>query len=184
MALRSEDLDAPDLGPTELQALVRRAQGGDRDAFGEVFMALHPRILRLARVRLEPATAEDAAAETFVRAWSALGRYRETAVPFAAWVYGIARHVISDVARRSRKTAEPIDDIAGEDFAPTTDTRVRLAAALAALPDDQRRVVELKFFLGLTNDEVARALGKSPGAVNTQQWRALENLRRALGGEP
>lgn len=180
MALRSEEVSAPDLGPAELQALVRRAQAGDRDAFGMIFMELQPRILRLARLRLGGAAAEDAAAETFLRAWSGLGRYREMAVPFAAWLYGIARHVISDIGRKERSTAEVTGEVAADDFAPTSEARVRLSAGLASLPDEQRRVVELKFFMGLTNDEVARALGKSAGAVNTQQWRALANLRRAL----
>lgn len=181
MALRSEDVGAPDLGPTELQALVRRAQAGDRDAFGEIFMELHPRILRLARVRLHGAAADDAAAETFLRAWSGLARYRQTPAPFAAWLYGIARHVISDIGRKERSTADVAGDVATDDFAPTSVARVRLAAGLASLLDEQRRVVELKFFMGLSNDEVALALGKSAGAVNAQQWRALENLRRTLG---
>jgi RNA polymerase sigma-70 factor (ECF subfamily) len=181
MALRSEDVSAPDLGPTELQALVRRAQAGDRDAFGEIFMELHPRILRLARVRLRGAAADDAAAETFLRAWSGLARYRQTPAPFAAWLYGIARHVIADIGRKRPDPAEHAADPVADDFAPASIARVRIAAGLASLPDEQRRVVELKFFMGLTNDEVARALGKSAGAVNAQQWRALENLRRALG---
>lgn len=184
MALRSEDVASPDPGPPDLRALVHRARAGDRDAFGEIFMELHPRILRLARVRLGADAADDAAAETFVRAWAGLSRYRETAVPFAAWVYGIARHVIADLARRPAASGEPDAEAATGDFTPASHARMSLAAGLAALPEEQRRVVELKYFLGLSNDEVGRALGKSPGAVNTQQWRALENLRRALGGKP
>lgn len=60
--------------------------------------------------------------------------------------------------------------------------RLALAAALRRLSDRQRQVVELKFLLGLSNEEVGRALGRSPGAVNAMQWRALEALRRTLEG--
>lgn len=183
MALRADEVSLPERDPADLRALVRLAKAGDADAFGQVFLELYPRVLRLAQLRLAAAAAEDAAAETFLRAWSGLARYRETPAPFAAWVYGIARHVVADAQRRERRSAMTTPrDLASEDFTPGSDTRVRLGAALASLPDEQRCVLELKFFMGLSNDQVARALGKSAGAVNTQQWRALANMRRALEG--
>jgi len=56
-----------------------------------------------------------------------------------------------------------------------------LSQAMDRLPQEQRQVLELKFLVGLTNSEVAAALGKTTGAVNAKQWRALEALRRTLG---
>ena len=63
---------------------------------------------------------------------------------------------------------------------PAHDDAVALTIALRKLPEMQRRVIELKFLLELTNDETAAALGKTVGAVNTQQWRALRRLRRLM----
>ena len=71
-------------------------------------------------------------------------------------------------------TDEPHDPWLGRD------DLLALADAVRGLPDEQRAVIELKFFVGLTNDEVAAVLHKQPGAVNAQQWRALRSLQRVL----
>ncbi|MBI4729939.1 MAG: sigma-70 family RNA polymerase sigma factor [Acidobacteria bacterium] len=164
----------------EVPGLIQRAQGGDRDAFGELYRLHQASVFRLARFHLSVPVAEDAVAETFLRAWKGLPRYRDTGAPFVSWLYGIARHVVADLVRE-RVRLEPraeLPDLAAPE--PATDDRIVIAAALAKLPEEQRLVIELKFLAGLTNDEVGRALGKSPGAVNTQQWRALEALRREM----
>ena len=166
------------VGVDDAAALVERAGRGDRDAFGELFRLHHGRVYRLARAHVGEA-ADDVVAETFLRAWRGLERYRPTGVSFAAWLYGIARHVVADELRRRsrvRVTAE-VPDRSSE---PQEDDRLTLAAAIRRLPERQRQVVELKFLVGLSNEEVGRALGKSPGAVNAIQWRALESLRRML----
>jgi RNA polymerase sigma-70 factor (ECF subfamily) len=173
------------LTPAEVVRVVDRARGGDRDAFGALYVEYRSRIYSLARFSLPHAAAEDAVAETFVRAWAALPRYRHTGAPFVAWLYGIARHVVADALRagaRVEPCAEPergsVDGWAGHD------DRVVLGAALARLLAEQRAVIELKFMAGLSNEEVGAALGKSPGAVNAQQWRALSALRDLLGEAP
>src|SRR5262249_17534059 len=80
-------------------ALVRRAQDGDRDAFGELYRIHLPAVARLVRFRVGHDD-EDAVSEVFLRAWRGLASYRDTGVPFAAWLYGIARHVAIDELRR------------------------------------------------------------------------------------
>ncbi|MEO7427849.1 MAG: RNA polymerase sigma factor [Acidimicrobiales bacterium] len=162
--------------------LVERARNGDRDAFAELFRIHHGAVFRVARARLPHALAEDAAAETFARAWVALPRYRPTGAPFASWLYGITRNVAIDMVRRNQRSepqAEP--DTGVVDPWADRDDLLALAAALEALPEEQRQVIELKYLMGLTNDEVGAALGKKPGAVNAQQWRALRALERILG---
>ncbi len=163
--------------------LVRRAQDGDREAFGLLYRAYRTKVFSLARFSLPKDAAEDALGETFVRAWGALPRYRDTGAPFVAWLYGIARHVVADM-HRTRSRVEPSEDAEREplDTRDADVDRLALHAALEQLPDDQRVVVELKFLAGLSNEEVGAVLGKSPGAVNTQQWRALGALRELLGG--
>ncbi len=161
-----------------VSALVERAKGGDREAFGELYRSYHASLFRLARLHIG-AAAEDVVAETFLRAWAGLARYRDTGAPFIAWLYGIARHVLADeFARGSR--VEPRAELPERVVEVAMDDRLTLAQALEQLPEEQRQVLELKFLVGLTNPEVAAALGKTTGAVNAKQWRALETLRRML----
>lgn len=164
----------------DFDALAARARLGDRDAYALIYKRYYGPITRIAWANLPSAAVEDAVAETFARAWTALPRYRTTGVPFVAWLYAIARHVITDAHRRARREV-PAADLAAPPFEGQSDDRVILSLALGQLPADQRRVIELKFYLGLTNSDVGRALGKSPGAVNTTQWRALARLRAILG---
>ena len=83
------------------RALVRRAQDGDRDAFGELYRTHLPAVSRLVRFRVG-AENEDVVSDVFLRAWRGLASYRDTGVPFAAWLYGIARHVAIDTLRKRR----------------------------------------------------------------------------------
>lgn len=158
-------------------ALVDRALGGDKDAFGDLYVEYRPAVHRLARLYLD-GSADDLVAETFVRAWRGLPSFSRKA-PFAAWLYGIARHVIADEFR-IRGRVLPSDNLPEGAVESDEDERLALGAAIARLADSQRRVVEMKYLIGLTNEEVAAALGKSAGAVNTLQWRALRNLKRML----
>lgn len=162
-----------------VRRLVRAASAGDRDAFGELYRMHHAAIHRMARFRLGE-TAEEAVSETFLRAWSGLPRYRDTGAPFAAWLYGIARHVIADEFRR-RARSEPRAEVPDRVVDERPEDRLALQAAMEGLPDEQRQVIELKYLVGLTNAEVGSALGKSTGAVNALQWRALKTMKAKLG---
>jgi RNA polymerase sigma-70 factor, ECF subfamily len=176
--------DGTDERPAEVRSidpirgLVRTAKEGDRDAFGQLYRLHHASIVRLVRFRLG-VDHEDAVAEVFARAWAALPRYRDTGAPFAAWLYGIARHVVADeISRRIR--SQPVSQVPEVPFEPRDDDRLTLAEALSRLPDEQRQVIELKYLVGLKNPEVAKAFGISTGAVNAKQWRALQTLRAIL----
>lgn len=182
--VRVTDDGARSLTEGEIASLVERARGGDTGAFGLLYETYRRRIFNLSRFSLPYAAAEDAVAETFVRAWAALPKYRDMGVPFVAWLYGIARNVVADAQRvacrvepRAEPRTEDLDRVAPREHEID---RVTLGAALDALPAEHRTVIELKFLAGLTNEEVANVLGKTPGAVNTQQWRALAALREYL----
>jgi RNA polymerase sigma-70 factor (ECF subfamily) len=160
--------------------LVRRAQQGDREAFGALYREHHAAIYRLARFYLDGA-AEDVVAETFLRAWKGLPRYKDTGAPFVSWLYGIARHIVGDELRRKNRT-EPRETLPERAVEQNGEDRLVLAGSIARLPDEQRRVVEMKYVLGMKNPEVAEILNKSIGAVNALQWRALQNLKEMLDG--
>jgi RNA polymerase sigma-70 factor, ECF subfamily len=158
--------------------LIQEAQRGSKDAFGHIYRRYHRRVYGLARFYLGEG-AEDAVAETFMRAWSALPRYKPTGAPFVAWLYGIARHVVADDLR-ARKRTEVRDELPESSVTLEHDDRLTLGASIAKLPQQQRQVIEMKYLLGMTNPEVADALGKSIGAVNAQQWRALQSLKEMM----
>lgn len=171
-------VEDPDTHERE-RALVSRAQGGDREAFGELYRTHAPAVARLVRFRMGTED-EDAVAEVFFRAWRGLGGYRDTGVPFSAWLYGIARHVAIDELRK-RHRAEPTDELPDREVEPMTADLLTLRGAIEQLPTEQRQVIELKYLVGLTNDEVASAMGCTPGAVNAKQWRALRALANEMG---
>ena len=160
------------------QDVIERASAGDKDAFGSIYRTFYPAIFRLARLHLGDA-AEDAAAETFLRAWKALPRFKRTAAPFSAWLYAIARHVVVDEVRR-RARVEPRDALPEQPVAPPDVDRIALSRVIERLPDEQRKVIEMKYLLQMKNPEVAAVLDKSVGAVNALQWRALNSLRDLL----
>jgi RNA polymerase sigma-70 factor (ECF subfamily) len=161
-----------------VRRLVERARDGDKDAYGQVFRLHHDAILRFARLHVG-AEAEDVVAEVFTRAWIQLDAYAHTGVPFVAWLFGIARHVVAHERRRqarleSRSTMpETLEDRAEGD-------RLELAEAIAKLPDEQRQVIEMKFLMDMRIPEVAEALDTTTNAVNAKQWRALTTLRDEL----
>jgi RNA polymerase sigma-70 factor, ECF subfamily len=170
--------DGEDQRLDRVPQLVEKAKRGDRDAFGELYRLHHARVFRMARLHLGDG-AEDAVSETFLRAWTALPRYRDTGAPFVAWLFGIARHVVLDEVARGRRVM-PRDELPERTWGWTVDDRLTLAQAMDRLPTAQRQVVELKYLAGMRNEEVASALGKSKGAINAMQWRALGTLREIL----
>ena len=114
--------------------------------------------------------------EVFTRAWITLHRYEYTGLPFVAWLYGIARHVVADeLVRRSRTL--PQADLPEAFSRWAEDDRLDLFAAIEQLPTEQRQVIEMKYFMGMRNPEVADVLNTTVNAVNGRQWRALAALR-------
>ena len=136
------------------------------------------------------ADAEDAAQESFMKAWSALSRFRAGA-PFKPWLLAI----VANEARNRRRSGRRRQDLAlraaedrpSGDAAPSPEAaalagerRRLLLAALARLGDADREVIACRYFLELSEAEVAAALGCRRGTVKSRLSRALERLRRVL----
>jgi RNA polymerase sigma-70 factor, ECF subfamily len=169
----------------EDDSLVRAALA-DSAAFDELYARYMPRVYRFCRTRTS--TEEDAAdltQLTFIRAFSALRRYRVGSKGFAPWLFRIACNAATDAHRRRRLTL-PLDAIADLPSHPTTDPAARALAndelaglrrALATLRPDVRDLITLHFTVGLTVREVAAVVGKSESATRMQLWRTLRALR-------
>lgn len=134
------------------------------------------------------ADAEDMAGEVFLRALKSLDSYKERGIPMQAWLFKIAHNLVIDHRRKEFKkkivpidTMEVPDDADVQDIAVTNLERDRVSKALDQLTPEQRQVIELRFFGGLTSEETGKVLDKKSGAVRQMQSAALKTLRRILG---
>lgn len=178
---------------TDLREIVERARQADVEAFGEIYDRFVGDVYRFALIRLgNTHDAEDVTEQTFVRAFEAIGRYRVTDVPFAAWLFRIARNLVADqFRRRGRLATVDFDDavqLATPEREPHDEVALRLDAgmlyrAIGRLTEAQRNVVLMKFFGGRSNAEIAAALKKNEGSVKSLQHRALAALARILREE-
>jgi RNA polymerase sigma factor (sigma-70 family) len=169
-------------------ALVREAQAGDPAARDALARRYRGRIYVFALALLQrPEDAEDAAQETFVRAFGSLGGY-EPRGHFRAWLLAIAANVCRAYYRSERRRAsraagdeepEEAAPAAGALFAQTA-LREAVRAAIARLPAVYRGPVVLYYLEDLSVAEVASVLGRSRAAVKVQLWRARSLLAREL----
>jgi RNA polymerase sigma-70 factor (ECF subfamily) len=174
-----------------LDRLVAEAKGGSSEAFGAIFDAYAGPIHRFIASRVNrPSDAEDLTQLVFVKALEALPRYEARGVPFGGWLFRLARNAIIDQAR-TRRVHLPLgsamdretDDAGPEARAALRDDMDRVAAALRDLTDDQREVIALRFFAGLSVLETAVAMDREEGTIRGLQFRAIAALRRRLGIE-
>jgi RNA polymerase sigma-70 factor (ECF subfamily) len=133
--------------------------------------------------------AEDATARTFVAALRAISRFDDRGASFRAWLFRIAHNTVFNTRRsRLRRATTPIDTApmpAAADSDPASlvsraDELRRVQRAIAALPDDRRQVVLLRFVEGLSAREIGAVLDRSPGAVRVLLHRALRELAERL----
>lgn len=171
------------------ERLVQRAQQGDANAFAEVYERHQSAVYRYIYYRVgDASTAEDLTSAVFVRVVESIDRFVYRGRPLLSWLYTIAGNIVIDYQRRAaRGVILPLDErlVSGsedvEQAAYRAATQEELAEALTHLTEDQRRVILLRFMEGMSNEEVARTLGKSVGAVKALQHRALARLHRVLG---
>jgi RNA polymerase sigma-70 factor, ECF subfamily len=190
---RLRAVPAPDEAPltehaTDADLLVRIA-GRDRIAFELLYRRYVRSVFGLALRRLrDRQRAEDAVQETFTAVWRAAASYRPERGPAAPWLYAVARNAIVDRLRsRSEPAAEAPDEPSSEpgpaDRAESSFVAWRVHRALEELPEKEREVVELAYWSGLSQSEVASYLDIPLGTVKTRTRSALARLADLLEGE-
>ena len=169
-------------------ALVERAKRGDQDAYGELVTRYQALAARVAYViTASAADAEDVAQDAFVKAYYALDRFRDGA-PFRPWLLRIVANEAKNrkVSAARRPTVElsaAADRASGEtalspeDAAVAGDVRSGLLAALARLREEDRLVLSYRYFLDLSEAEMASALHVARGTVKSRLSRAMGRLR-------
>jgi RNA polymerase sigma factor (sigma-70 family) len=180
--MRGSPLDDPEL--------VERARGGDVGAYEELVRRHQGLAVRTAYlVSGSGADAEDLAQSAFLKAYLALGRFREGA-PFRPW---LLRIVVNEAKNRRRWAARhpeleltdvhdrPGPSSSPEDLAEAADRRRRLLGAVNRLRRGDREVIAYRYFLDLSEAEMAELLQVAPGTVKSRLARALARLRGVLG---
>jgi len=176
------------------RAVVDRMAGGDNSALAALYDRHARAIYSLAlRILSDAAEAEDVVQDVFTQAWRQAGRYDAARAPVAAWLMIITRARALDRLRRQRSrivateidssTPHPRDpDLNQEALAITAEQAERLRGALGELPDGQRTAIELAYYQGLSQSDIAERLQQPLGTIKTRIRSGLLKLREALTG--
>ena len=180
--------------PPEERELVARAKRGDAAAYEELVRIHQAIAFRVALVSGAAAPdAEEAVQDAFVKAYRALGRFRDDA-PFRPWLLQIVANEARNRRRAAGRRAALADRAAAEptsgDAAPSPEAAVLsaerrrgLLEALERLRDDDREILSCRFLLDMSEEETAATLGVRRGTVKSRTSRALERLHAVLGEE-
>jgi len=176
------------------EALAERVGEGDIEAFATLYDRYARRVHAWAMRILGPGDADDASQEVFLRLWDRASQFDPTRWAFGAWFAAVSHHeIIRRPRRRGRErlvvASEEIDEL----LASTPDPRASvetlvwvgerdsaLAAAVRELPTEQRRVIVMAYFGGLSQSEIAAAISAPLGTVKKRTSLALAKLRRAV----
>lgn len=195
IVLRDDTAGVAALDGIELAAeesLVASAREGSDQAWTAIYEANFPPIYRYVSARVFDETAAyDIAAGVFVAAISGIHSYSYRGRPLLAWLYRIAHNLVGDYRRKQVRLKQRTDERAVEGLHSTNGTRLEgdpagmidsldLRDAMQDLPDSQRDVLILRFFVGLSTPEIARVMGKQAAAIYSLQARAVTSLRSAL----
>lgn len=177
------------------ETLIERIAGGDSVALSLLYDRYARLVFGMAlRVLANREAAEDIVQETFWRVWRRSSTFRTSRGQVAAWITGIAHNLAIDELRRQRSRPNPVydaedrpvlreledtrSDVVGA--ALDGERRRLISEALARIPEEQRAVIELAYFAGLSQSEIAEQLQNPIGTVKTRARLALQKLRDIL----
>ena len=183
------------LSQEEASSLVHRLRARDERALAELYDSLAPWVLGVAyRILRDEDEAEEVVADVFVQVWRHIDQHDAGRGPLVPWLLSIARNKALDALRRRRRSwrkaerlaqaqaSEPADATPGphESSVPGWPLHREVHAALAELPEEQRRLVTLAYFEGLSHREIARWTHQPLGTVKTRLRMAHQKLTDRL----
>ncbi|MHB8732391.1 MAG: sigma-70 family RNA polymerase sigma factor [bacterium] len=182
--------EARDTGDEEL---MRQLAAGRQEALGPLYSRYASRLFSLAAQSLDRAAAEEIVQEVFLQVWRKSATFAPDRGTFRAWVFQIAHYrILNELRRRSRqpqleedpeglRLAAVPDPMPGPDEVFASEAqRAEVREALAALPEAQRRALEMAFVEGLTHEQVAKSLELPLGTTKTRIRAGLQRLRAGL----
>ena len=165
------------------RVLIEAAQQ-DPGRFAELYEQNFHRVYAYVARRIhDRSEIQDVTAYVFQQALANIGKFKWRGAPFVTWLYRIAANAIADQARKKSRELTETELTANTSVDPDleqVDRRARLFRAVDSLPEDQRRVILMRFGDEKTIREIAFELNRSEGAVKQLQFRGLENLRARL----
>jgi len=183
------------------EAVIARLASGDREALGLLYdRYFGPVYALLLRIVADRQGAEDLLQEVFLRVWQRAATYQATRGRPLTWVLGIAHHLaIDEMRRRQRRpqgvgersdaivedllTLLPSEDLGPAELAWQRQRRAQIVGAMRQLPQAQRTVIELAYFGGYTQSQMAEQLGEPLGTVKTRLRLGVHKLRDLLEGQ-
>ncbi len=175
------------------EQLIAQVARGDTAAYEMLYDRYSSVVMGFAlKITGDRSLAEEILQETFWRVWRKADLFQTQRGAFTSWFFGIARNLSIDILRRQRTEVQPADESdqmieqtadPSLDVPETAWVRVKhqqMRAAIESLPTDQRYVIELAYFRGMTRQEIARATGEPLGTIHTRARLALQKLRDQL----
>jgi RNA polymerase sigma-70 factor, ECF subfamily len=166
--------------------MLQRIAGGDREAFDVLYRRFVRPVFALALRRLgDRGRAEDATQETFTSVWRSASSYKPERGAGAPWLYAVARNAIVDRARARTETPAELPDEPSSEPGPADEAESswlawRVHRAMQELPEHERPLLELAYWSGLSQSEIADFLNIPLGTVKTRTRSALSRLADAL----
>ena len=180
-ALKGRPKDAPER--TQIEAAQR-----DPACFAQLYEDNFERVYAfIARRVHDREQAQDLTADVFHSALKNLSRFEWRGAPFAAWLFRIAANAIADRGKRAAQLEafkqRELHESDPQDHADLAEVehRARLFKLVEKLPDDQRRVITMRFAHQKSIAEIAKGIGRSEGAIKQLQFRGLQSLRTMVG---
>lgn len=176
--------------------LLRRLGAGDEEAFRGLFRRYGPSAVALARrIARQPFLAEEIVQEAFLAVWRNPHGYEEGRGSVRTWLMGMVHHRAVDAVRREEAQRRRAEEVAGASIEEVEDPaeqvieevdlpqeRRAVRAALGELPEEQRQVIELMYFGGLSQSTIAERLSLPLGTVKSRTLLGMRRLRTALEG--
>jgi len=176
--------------------LLAKIGDQDRDALSTLYDRYGRRVFALAvRILNDPVGSEEVTQDVFMSVWRRGATYTTKKGKFTTWLFSIAHNRTIDELRKRRRDRSRLNDniedhydlksgdISPADAAVAQSEYAKIRAAMEGLPEEQKNVVELSYFKGLTQTEIAEKTGQPLGTVKTRMRLALKKLRVALSAE-
>jgi len=178
------------------ETLVGQVARGDSSALEALYGRYSSTVLGISvRISGDQLIAEEVLQETFWRVWRHAVTYQPQLGSFTVWLFRIARNLVVDLHRKQNsrlqtirydgrdaldidQTPDPNADVPEQVQSSFKQQQVRMA--LATLPEEQRQVIEMAYFFGMTRQEIAEATGEALGTIHTRARLGLQKLRREL----
>ena len=175
------------------EQLIAQVARGDTAAYETLYDRYCSTVMGLAlKITGDRSLAEEVVQETFWRVWRKADLFQTQRGAFTSWFFGITRNVSIDLLRRQKTQIQPVEEteqIIEQAVDPSMNVpeaawlrekHQQMRAAIATLPKEQRSVIEMAYFRGLTRQEIAQATGDPLGTIHTRARLALQKLREEL----